>query len=234
MPSCTISAARACRRSARPSKRIGVRRGSAAGRRSILRNVDLPAPFAPMIATVSPSLDARGRCRTAPGSRRRRPSSPCVSSSAIAGVTPRCPYRSRAPRREAITARGSPSAILRPKLSTTSRSTTASSACTTCSIQTIVMPRGVDVADRRDQVVRIRSRSGRRRSRRAAAAAARVASARASSSRLRSSSVSEPAERLAAASRPVRSRIVGAARRPPRASRCRGREWRRRAGSRTP
>ena len=50
-----------------------------------------------------------------------------------------------------MTARGSPSAILRPKFSTTRRSTTASSACTTCSIQTMVTPRPLDVADGGDE-----------------------------------------------------------------------------------
>ena len=45
-----------------------------------------------------------------------------------------------------MTARGSPSTILRPKLSTTSRDTTASSACTTCSTHTMVMPASLDGA----------------------------------------------------------------------------------------
>ena len=47
--------------------------------------------------------------------------------------------------------RGSPSAIFLPKFRTISRSTTARSACTTCSIHTIVTPPPAHVADRRDQ-----------------------------------------------------------------------------------
>ena len=70
---------------------------------------------------------------------------------AAACVTPRCRYRSRAPRASASPPAASPSAILRPKLSTTRRSTTASSACTTCSIQRMVTPAWRDVADGGDQ-----------------------------------------------------------------------------------
>ena len=59
---------------------------------------------------------------------------------AAACIRPRCRYRSGALRAIAITSCGAPSAILRPKLSTTSRSTTASRACTTCSIHRIATP----------------------------------------------------------------------------------------------
>ncbi len=96
--------------------------------------------------------------------------------------------------------------ITLPKSSTSSRSTTEFSACSTCSIQMIDDAARVDGADGGDQLTGIRLRSGRRRSRRAAAAFGSVASARASSSRLRSQQAQAP------------GRIVGAvdqARSPP-------------------
>ena len=99
-----------------------------------------------------------------------------------------------------------PSAISLPKFSTISRLTTATSAFTICSIQTIVrplwwMPRIVSTSSSHSPWVSppaISSSSSRR---------GLVASARAISSRLRSSSGSAPLTRLALAARPVCSRI---------------------------
>ena len=62
-------------------------------------------------------------------------------------LRPRCRYRSDAPPAKLITSFGTPSATLRPKLRTTRRSTTAISACTTCSIQRIATPVRMDVLD---------------------------------------------------------------------------------------
>ena len=101
------------------------------------------------------------------------------------------------------TLRGSPSAIFRPKFSTSSRSTTASER-----VHDVLDPDDRDAASRERRgssrrARRIRSRSARRRSRRGAAARGSAASARASSRRLRSSSVSVPARRLASGRSPV-------------------------------
>ena len=113
------------------------------------RKVDLPAPLAPMMAMVSPSssagVDAVKRLEVAVEGRE------LAGLQAAACVTPRCRYRSGAPRASASPPAASPSAILRPKLSTTRRSTTASSACTICSIHTIVTPLRADLADGGDE-----------------------------------------------------------------------------------
>ncbi len=108
-----------------------------------------------------------------------------------------------------ITAAGSPSASRLPKLMTSRRSATASNACTTCSIHTIVTPCSftrwisstsscVSGSVRPPAISSSSSSFGR------------VASARASSSRLRSSSVSVPANWFARRSRPVRFKYVDA------------------------
>ena len=134
MPRLTISAATRADRP--PSKTHD--RGLAASRPQMARRkVELPAPLAPMIATVSPA-SIGNRCRTGPGNRRSGRSGH-GSPAAPFRLDRRDRDRFRAPRRYAITSRGSPSAS-RPKFRTASRETTASNAWTICSIQMIVMP----------------------------------------------------------------------------------------------
>ena len=66
-------------------------------------------------------------------------------------------------------ARGSPSAMMRPASMQISRSATCSRIWTICSIQTMAMPRRCSSRMVVDQLARLARRSGRRRSRRAAA-----------------------------------------------------------------
>src|SRR5207253_5364892 len=108
-----------------------------------------------------------------------------------------------------ITAAGAPSAILRPASSTSSRPAAASSACTTCSIQSMVTPvrwmrRISSTSSIASCSVSPPAISSRRSSR------GPVASARASSRRLRSSKVRVPASRFAFESRPVSPRTCTA------------------------
>ena len=105
-------------------------------------SVVLPAPFAPMMATVSPR-PARDRHRTAPESRRRWAVRPAVCRSGA--VMPRSPDRFPAPR-----ARPSPSSgradhqhaaeVQHHQPSDDARSARAA----TCSIQMIVVPSRMD------------------------------------------------------------------------------------------
>ena len=112
-------------------------------------------------------VDLQVEIRTAPGSRRSgcltasisRRLKPTTSVPEILGMDLRVGHH-RA---------GSPSASLRPELVAMSRSTTAISACTTCSIQMIVTPSDARRADGRRRARRPRVRSVRRRSRRGAA-----------------------------------------------------------------
>ena len=158
----------------RPLEAHRARPAAATGRRSPSGSVDLPAPLAPMMATVSPSssakVDAEQRLEVA------------VEGGEAAGLEqapisvtldPQIDLAHLGRRHDRVAARRSP--IIRAEIrAPPAADTTEVSACSTCSIQTMVMPRGVDGADESRRARRIRPRSARRRSRRAGGAAGRV------------------------------------------------------------
>ena len=129
---------------AQADRRSARRRTGCASRRDLmapamhLSSVDLPAPLAPMTATTSPGAtlqrNAEQRLEVA------------VEGVERPHVEERLrhrrgfPCRFRAPPADLITVFGSPSPMKPPPCSTSSRSTTAMSACTTCSIQMIETP----------------------------------------------------------------------------------------------
>ena len=100
------------------------------------RRVDLPAPLAPIRATASPARNSN-RCRKAPENRRSG-DKPMGGQKRRSYLDPHVDAldlgRRRSPRRV------EPSTIFRRSSSTMSRSATARSACSTCSIQTTVTP----------------------------------------------------------------------------------------------
>ena len=103
----------------------------------------MPAPLAPMIATVSPLLDVerdaeqRLEVAVAGVDATSTSSSASATVSDLADSSPRYTARTAA---QDITSCGSPSMSLRPKLIAMIRSTTASRAWTMCSIHTIATP----------------------------------------------------------------------------------------------
>ena len=113
----------------------------------------MPAPLAPMTATVSPSRPSSDD-RTAPGSRRRTHRAPRRREQ---GSESAPSHVDLAHLRASDHACGSPSAMKRADVQRHRRSTTATSACTMCSIQTIDTPPRVMSLDEVDQGVHSRS-----------------------------------------------------------------------------
>ena len=116
-------------------------------------SVDLPAPLAPMMATVSPSSTVRSTPKSAWNDAVAGVERHHLEQRHHAGLRIGARGRRPAPRRRHHLVAGRPRSSLRPKSMARMRSTTDSRAWTMCSIQMIETPSAVDRLDRGDQLV---------------------------------------------------------------------------------